>query len=86
MRIGASSAFIDKIHAHGSDFLSSISHLSPMLSLDSSPDEKALRSFIARLGDGAQLVGEPKIDGLRLLDRAHMCAHVFPSDCSGFWL
>ncbi len=83
MRIGASSAFIDKINARGGDFSSSISHLSPMLSLDSSPDEKAVHSFIARLGDGEQLVGEPKIDGLRLLDRAHMCVHVFPSGCSG---
>ncbi len=72
MRIGVSSTFIDQITASDGDSSSSISHLSPMLSLDSAPDEKAVHSFIRRLGIGEQLVGEPKIDGLRLDDRANM--------------
>ncbi len=76
MKIGASSSFIDQITAHGIDSSSSISHLNPMLSLDSAPDKKAVCSFIRRLGDSEQLIGEPKIDGLRLSSRAPICIYV----------
>ncbi len=62
---------MDKTAASDGNSSSSMAHLNPMLSLYSAPDEKALHSFIRRLGVGEQLVGEPKIDGLRSDDTAN---------------